>query len=911
MALTELSDNTVRQLIRSLDELTDALTSGRGSAGNSSSSSGDPPIRPRSRRDDATSGTYFDNYMKAISQKYEQILAELDKESKKYSKDSSVMSEIIAKKEAILKALADEQKLSNVARSVKEQETNIYKRSAIIYQARLKAEEAIKNAFTDQERIAARRIAQDTAAVDFENKRLIAAQKMNAEDRATRKEAVSQRRKLDAEEARYNLEKTKQNKEDAKNWVATANLRKKTLADQGASAEELKAAQDDVIAANKALASIRREERSNALKSWGSNLKESFTETFTSTEAKDVEARSKAMAAFTERANNEISRYIDDAMSHRRKIMARLQGVGGGEYDYDSLLDLVSSNLAVSPFVKQQDYLANLDKAVAAGIAYNVEQRTFLATISESISDTFDAFNSELLRLIKLQQSDSTAARLGMEAAIQRGLNDAFSDSSYMTSQYQNVSGTLLGAESLMSRNEAVEFEYMVQKWLGALYSLGLSDSSVNMIASAINALGTGDVTTLANSPMQTLFAMAASRSGNLDYAKALTNGLNASGINNLMKSMVEYLQQIAEESGNNVVKSAYKDLYQISLSDLKAVSSLTNKEIENIYNQSLGYSGAEGELNKQLSNLSKRFSIGEMTQNLIANFEYGIGADIASSPAQYITWELADLIKSTTGGIHLPAISVMGNMVDLSAFTIEGLMQTAMVGISTISQLGSIIKGLGSWLNPSLSVWGGTETTTRGGFLETTSGFSRQTSQSQYVGSSSAEDMRNETLSSATEDAQDVADITNANANTEYTFDDFYKAIYEENLPIPVSLETMGKNGDEIITSLMNVVKLLDEALSDSINVNITGASTAVPTMLQSTSAEISNSYKTFTTKELAKAIAEEIKSTSLGYDRRNSGDSIAETMQRISEGDIEVKVTQIFDASNARTFGREMIIP
>ncbi len=911
MALTELSDNTVRQLIRSLDELTDALTSGRGSAGNSSSSSGDPPIRPRSRRDDATSSAYFDNYMKAISQKYEQILSELDKESKKYNKDSSVMSEIIAKKEAILKALENERKLSNIARSVKEQETNIYKRSAIIYQARLKAEEAIKNAFTDQERIAARRIAQDTAAVDFENKRLIAAQKMNAEDRATRKEAVSQRRKLDAEEARYNLEKAKQNKEDAKNWVAMANLRKKALIDQGASAEELKVAQDEVIAANKALASSKKEERSNALASWGSNLKESFTKTFTSTESKDVEARSKAMAAFTEKANNEISRYIDDAMSHRRKIMARLQGVGGGEYDYDALLNLVSNNLAASPFVKQQDYLNNLDKAVAAGIAYNVEQRTFLATISESISDTFDAFNSELLRLIKLQQSDSTAARLGMEAAIQRGLNDAFSDSSYMTSQYQNVSGTLLGAESLMSRNEAVEFEYMVQKWLGALYSLGLSDSSVNMIASAINALGTGDVTTLANSPMQTLFAMAASRSGNLDYAKALTNGLNASGINDLMKSMVEYLQQIAEESGNNVVKSAYKDLYQISLSDLKAVSSLTNKEIENIYNQSLGYSGAEGELNKQLSNLSKRFSIGEMTQNLIANFKYGIGADIASSPAQYITWELADLIKSTTGGIHLPAVSVMGNMIDLSAFTIDGLMQTAMVGISTISQLHSILKGLGSWTNPSLNVWGGTETTSRGGFLETTSGFDRQTSQSQYVGSANSEDMKNATISGATEEAQDVADITNAGVDTEYTFDDFYKAIYEENLPIPVSLETMGKNGDEIITSLMNVVKLLDEALSDSINVNITGANTAIPIALQSTSTEVSNNYKAFTSKELAKAIAEEIKITSLGYDRRNSGESIADTMQRISDGDIEVKVTQIFDASNARTFGREMIIP
>ena len=108
-----------------------------------------------------------------------------------------------------------------------------------------------------------------------------------------------------------------------------------------------------------------------------------------------------------------------------------------------------------------------------------------------------------------------------------------------------------------------------------------------------------------------------------------------------------------------------------------------------------------------------------------------------------------------------------------------------------------------------------------------------------------------------------------------------------------------------------MNVVKLLDEALSDSINVNITGANTAIPIALQSTSTEVSNNYKAFTSKELAKAIAEEIKIISLGYDRRNSGESIADTMQRISDGDIEVKVTQIFDASNARTFGREMIIP
>ena len=45
-----------------------------------------------------------------------------------------------------------------------------------------------------------------------------------------------------------------------------------------------------------------------------------------------------------------------------------------------------------------------------------------------------------------------------------------------------------------MSANASIEFEYIVQKWLGSLYSLGLSQQTVTQIATGLNALGTGDV---------------------------------------------------------------------------------------------------------------------------------------------------------------------------------------------------------------------------------------------------------------------------------------------------------------------------------------------------------------------------------------------------------------------------------
>lgn len=845
----------------------------------------------------------YDEIEKEIRDKYDALIAQVE-ENSKLAKKYQKQKEKELEQENIVITMRE-----RVAHAAKE-ETNLYKRRAIIANGIESFDEKIRTAKTDHERYLLRQNQDILKWGDIEAQRQIINAKIASDDSKTRKEGYAQLRQLNVEKAKYAKEFAKKQKDDARNWAATAKAEKEELENKLDSAKTAKE--------RKALAKKIKEKESEIADAEGKVAEATEAEKEAKKDEKKAERhsdeakkeRSEKYAAALNAYNNEINGYIEDAMGHRTKTMARLQGVGGGEYDYDKLLGLVADNLGASPYIKQQDYLKNLDTAVQAGIAYNIEQRTFLASIAESISNTFNAFNAELLRLIRLQQADSTAARLGMEAAIQRGLNGMFEDSSYMTSQYQAVSSALLGAESLMTRNDAVEFEYSVQKWLGALYSLGMSESSINSIAQAINALGTGDVTALSgNTAMQTLFAMSASRSG-LDYAQILTNGLNSSDINKLLRSMVGYLQQISEDSKNNVVKSAYKDLLNISLSDLKAVTSLSAEDIDTIYGNTMDYAGAMGSLDAQMSALYKRFTAGEMIKNAIANFKYGIGADIASTPWEYVTWEIADMIRNTTGGIKLPAISVMGNMIDLSAFTVEGIVQSALVGISALGQIGSVINSITHNGGMDLTIWGGKETTSRGGFVETTAGFNRQTSQSQYVGSSSSSDLKNETLSSTTEEAEGVGEITNAGNEPEHTFDDFYNAVFVEGQTMPISLEAIGKNGDEQLYILTRVLFKLGESLNSTLDVNIKSTDSAVPVSLEAVSQEVSTKYKVFSVNELAKAIAKEIKEESLGYTSRDTGTMVADAMRKLVDGDTEIKVTQIFDAYSAKSFGRELII-
>lgn len=330
---------------------------------------------------------------------------------------------------------------------------------------------------------------------------------------------------------------------------------------------------------------------------------------------------------------NIFEQYIQDYASYQSSVNARLQG-SGLTWNNGGIGDTLIESIGSTPYVKLSKLLENASKAVESGIAYNIEQRAFLETIKEDIATTFDAFNANLLRLIRLQQNDSTAARLGLEADLTQLFNSYFSDTSYLSNAFDSVSANLTEAIAQMGTEEGLAFEYQVQKWLGSLYSVGFSDSTISNIATALGMLGSGDVSGLAsNSQMQNLIVMAASRVG-LSYADMLTEGLDADTTNKLLASMVDYLQEIAE-SDNKVIKSQYSQIFGLTPSDLVAAENLGNT-ISNLTDDMFTYGDAINELYYQVTQLPSRLSIGEMTGNLIDNVRYSIASGIADNPVTY-----------------------------------------------------------------------------------------------------------------------------------------------------------------------------------------------------------------------------------------------------------------------------------
>lgn len=118
----------------------------------------------------------------------------------------------------------------------------------------------------------------------------------------------------------------------------------------------------------------------------------------------------------------------------------------------------------ISPLIKQESVVSNLEKLVGQGISFDVEQRAFLETIKDKIATTFEAADGTLLRLVRIQQQDTTAARLGMESALTSFLNNMYETTEYMQSVAKSVRTSLQEAEALMGSKSAAAFEYQVQK---------------------------------------------------------------------------------------------------------------------------------------------------------------------------------------------------------------------------------------------------------------------------------------------------------------------------------------------------------------------------------------------------------------------------------------------------------------
>lgn len=484
---------------------------------------------------------------------------------------------------------------------------------------------------------------------------------------------------------------------------------------------------------------------------------EEFQETQRELQKKNNEAIAEQLKnSFANALDKGIEEYASTLSKYSASINARLQeGSWKDNLRFTNFTAKVITFLGASPFVKQETMLDSLNELIQKGVNYNIEQRAFLQTVQDKIVTTFDAFDANLLNLIRLQQADSTTARMGMEASLTKSLNSMFKDTSYLSDTYDAVSQALFDTISQMGRNEGLEFEYVVQKWLGALGSVGVGSDTLTKIAAAINYLGTGDVESLqGDTAMQNLLVMAANRQG-LDYAKLLTQGLNAKSTNNLLRGIVDYVREISI-SDNQVVRQQYGQLFGMSMADMVAALNLNTKELDTVQQAMLTYSAATKETSKQLAQVPLRMHLTEMLSNVYENAMASAAGTIAANPVTYLLWRALNKVQEFAGDIDIPFINAMGFGVDLNTGVIP-IMKGVIAGIG---MLGSIVGAVGSIFSGgglNLGVWGAEEYLRRGsGFGGVASGYQATTSSSTAIVSTSGSDMQEQAVTAASEDSNE-----------------------------------------------------------------------------------------------------------------------------------------------------------
>lgn len=473
-----------------------------------------------------------------------------------------------------------------------------------------------------------------------------------------------------------------------------------------------------------------------------------------------------------------------DVAMAQGKIDTQLQGSKRsknalGSY-WQDINSTISQNVGVSPFVQQKDVVGKLKDLVGQGISFNVEQRAFLETIKDKIATTFDVADASLLKLVRIQQADSSAARLGMESALTSFLNNMYETSEYMKQAADSIRANIYEASALMDAEEATEFEYQVQKWMGSLYSVGFNNSEG--LSGALGKLAAGDISGITDGGYGNLLVMAANKA-NLSIAEILADGLDDSSTNALMQAMVEYLGGIYDETKDNkVVAQQFANVYGLTASDLKAAANLASSTT-NISKNNVSYGGMLTQLNTMADSMWKRTSMGEMMTNLFDNFNYTMASQMGNNPILYSIYTLGGMLEDTTGGIDIPAISVMGSGFDLNT-SVAQLMQVGAMSGGILGGIGQLISGLAKGSGGGFSGSGmlkafgintsGTSTVVRGngGGLTPATSSGSDTSLSGFIGNEDGSAVYEKTLTDANDDgnkklAQAIEESTETTMST------------------------------------------------------------------------------------------------------------------------------------------------
>jgi hypothetical protein len=503
-----------------------------------------------------------------------------------------------------------------------------------------------------------------------------------------------------------------------------------------------------------------KQKEGETISEWKARQKEARKELFAKTEEGGGKAAGLAYLAsnLTSALSNfakQLETQMDEIAGKKSAIDTRLQGSSNktsfGSY-WDKMTQDITSIAGVSPLVKQSAIADRVAEMVGKGISFNVEQRAVLDVVKDKIATTFDAANGTLLRLVKIQQQDTTAGRLGMESALTAFLNNMYETTEYMQGLATTVKNNLEEAMSLMSGENALSFEYQIQKWLGSLSSVGMSDGAVQGLAGVLGQVAAGKLEGITGGGQGNLVIMAANQAG-VNMSDILNNGLDETTTNTLMNSMVDYLAKIYNDAGNSkVIQQQIASVYGLSASDLKAAVNLSNSRAA-VAKDGLDYSGAMARLNSMADSMYKRTSMGEMLSNVWDNAKYSMAAGMANNPVTYALYKASGLLKDTTGGINFGVPMVMGNGMPIT-FNVADLMRTGALAGGALGSMGLMISGLakgagsGSGMLKAIGVTSGASVVTRGtGAGLSTAGGATVSESGSMVGNSNSDDITSKTM--------------------------------------------------------------------------------------------------------------------------------------------------------------------
>ena len=308
---------------------------------------------------------------------------------------------------------------------------------------------------------------------------------------------------------------------------------------------------------------------------------------------------------------------------------------------------------------------------------------------------------------------------------------------------------------------------------------------------------------------------MSSSRAG-LDYASLLTSGLNAENTNRLLKAMVDYLAEIADStSENNVVRSAFGNVFGMAVSDIRSFQNLASSTNE-IYNEILDYNGAGEYAQNQLSQYESYLGTAQYYKNMLDNIKLSIGKTYADG-AGYVAYKVIDIIDDLTNGGPEFSLKLFGSGISFKTFD---LIKSGMFGVGLISSL--VNNGLGNNSALDLKNWGYSDVVTRGtgfGLRGVTSG----TSFSTTVGNASSSDVEKETLKEGQEKAKQVKSET-GETEEEETLKGIYHGLI--NPGEKAKLTSLVTKAEDVNNNMKKAYDLLKQTSSEgskrSFNVNI-----------------------------------------------------------------------------------------